>query len=85
MAYEQLKDVAVVEGALNNGTDIVVGVYSYNGGEPKIGLKRQYTNKKGEVRYSAIGRLTLDEAKLVVAALPQLMASPKVTSFVAQK
>jgi len=47
---------------------ITVGVYSYKGGKPKIGLNRRVMTKRGE-SHSGIGRLTATEAHRVIPLL----------------
>jgi len=42
--------------------DLIVGVYSYKGGAPKVGFNRYYENRKtGEVGVRAAGRLSWED------------------------
>ena len=64
-----LKEITVDTG---NGRIICVGVYSYDGGEPKVGLTRTFTTASGEVGHSTIGRMTTEEATKVAQAIAKL-------------
>lgn len=53
-------------GEVVEGESIVrVGVYSYDGGPPKIGMTRYFKMKSGEERLQKLGRLELATAKAV--------------------
>ena len=52
---------------------ITVGVYSYRGGKPKIGLNRRVVTKRG-ANHSGIGRMTSAEVERVI---PLLQAAVK--------
>lgn len=79
MGYQSNKDVLVhlcqppyrfdVDG---NGQMIQVGVYRYNGGEPKIGVQR-HVMKGGQMTPSRLGRMTLDEAEYVFGAVNEAL------------
>jgi len=55
---------------VNIANEIIIGVYSYDDGEWKIGLTRHYAdNDKNKERYSPIGRITLNELNLISLSL----------------
>ena len=68
MAYEKDKDILLEPIAKirnrkdDKGTYIRLGLYSYNGGEPKIGMNRYITNKVGDEVNIKLGRLSYREA-----------------------
>ena len=77
--YKENKDVALhlctpyrftVDG---QGQVIQIGVYRYNGGEPKIGIQRKLQTST-ELKPSKLGRLTLTEAQYIIDKLPEAMA-----------
>ena len=74
MAFEKEKDKVIEEKEikLEGGNSIVVGVYCYNNGTPKYGESRRYTNADGTVRFSAIGRKTQAEMKLILPAMQEM-------------
>ncbi len=37
---------------------ISVGVFSFNGGPPKVGISRTYEDRDGTVKHAKLGRLT---------------------------
>jgi hypothetical protein len=53
----------------------VLGIYRYNNGVAKLGMKRQYHNKQGEVRNSSLGRLTMEEVKAIVPTMKEMMTA----------
>jgi len=73
MSYDNEKDICVEEIAQvpssKEGQTIKIGMYSYNGGEQKLGLNRCYTKRDGTVSTGSIGRMTVLEAKRVTKAL----------------
>ena len=42
-------------------TRLVVGVYSYDNGEAKLQLAREFRNADGQWQYSKLGRLSKEE------------------------
>ena len=53
--------------------DLIVGVYSYNNGEPKLGFARYYENKKtGEPGIKSAGRLTWEDLMYIESILEEI-------------
>ena len=53
--------------------DLIVGVYVYNGGVPKVGFNRYYENRKsGEVGIRAAGRLTWEDLMYFESILDEI-------------
>ena len=50
---------------------IVVRVFSYNGGEPKVGVNRTWLDNNGDQKFKNLGRLTRDEADALAPLLTQ--------------
>lgn len=50
---------------------ISVGVFSYNGGAPKVQLSKKVANKEGEWEFVKVGRLNKDEVKAVCNLLAE--------------
>ena len=75
MPYEENLDKTIWEKVIPNGEgkQIIVGVYSYNEGVKKLGIKRKETIKRDDRDFSfrKLGRLTLEEAKLVNEAMSE--------------
>lgn len=44
-----------------NDKDLIVGVYSYKGGQPKVGFNRYLKKKDGDMIITKSGRLTWDD------------------------
>jgi hypothetical protein len=74
--YKENKDVALhlctpyrftVDG---QGQVIQIGVYRYNGGEPKIGIQRKLQTPT-ELKPSKLGRITLAEAQYILDTMPE--------------
>jgi len=62
--YDAEKDVLVEKiGTIKLGDDkrLVIGVYSYDGGELRIGTSAQFRTKKGDIFSRAAGRLTASD------------------------
>lgn len=67
MAYDEKKDARIHEVAfekLNERQSVDVSVYSYDGGELKLGVNRK-VHTSGGTRTDAIRRMTRDEARIV--------------------
>lgn len=76
MAYDQKKDKCLAEKVVfeNNVNRITVGVYQYNGGDPKLQLSRQLIDdEKGSFKFAKLGRLHPEEAKEVVKGMQELL------------
>jgi len=48
------------------GSKILVSVYSYNDGTPKIQISRERINASGETSFAKLGRLTKEEAQKIL-------------------
>jgi len=75
MAYDETLDETIWETQkdLGEGHKIVVGVYRYNKGAVKVGFKRLAPVTRGDREYSfrKLGRVNIDEAKLISEALAE--------------
>jgi len=83
MSYSNRKDVALhlcnppyrfeIDG---QGQMLQVGVFRYNGGEPKIGIQRKVM-KSGQMSPARLGRLTLDEANYIFGTMNEAITELK--------
>ena len=77
MAFDASKDKVLASKTLDsfdNGASVVtVGVYSYNGGEPKLQIGRIGYLKSGEARHRKLGRMTLQESMAVAQVVPEIL------------
>ena len=74
MAYDVTKDVKVAEFGMfgeDAEDNLFVSIQQYNGGEKKLQIgPRTYVNRKGEVKFQKVGRLTNDEVVWLMDILP---------------
>ncbi|MCB9358447.1 hypothetical protein H6503_00805 [Candidatus Woesearchaeota archaeon] len=58
-----------------DGSNIKVGVYSYNEGQPKLQLSRERVNAEGQTSFAKLGRMTKDEAEKVIPVMQKAIES----------
>lgn len=77
MSYDKELDKEVNKKVLEfDSTQLIVSIFSYDGGPSKIQIARQNNNKEtGAWVFSKLGRLTKDEALSVAGALADLAAA----------
>ena len=77
MAYNADNDICLWKEETDgeNGT-LTVGVYSYKGSQPKVGLSRMIETRK-DFRHSGIGRMTAEEVSRVVPLLQKAAKEAK--------
>ncbi len=70
MAFNKDKDVELAsKEVLNDGANIItIGIYQYDGGVPKVQIKRE-VDRNGERKFAKLGRLTPEEATAVQEGL----------------
>lgn len=71
MAFDKRLDVVIASReVLDDGDNcLAVAVHQYDGGVPKVQIKREVTTKKGERKFAKLGRLTITEANAVQEGL----------------
>ena len=76
MAYDRTLDVvtATTEVFADDKTAVSISVHSYNGGESKVQLSREYIKRDGTRSFRKLGRLTMVEAAAVASAMPKFLA-----------
>jgi hypothetical protein len=76
MAYDRTLDVvtATMEVFADDKTAVSISVHSYNGGESKVQLSREYIKRDGTRSFRKLGRLTMLEAAAVASAMPKFLA-----------
>lgn len=76
MAYDRTLDVvtATMEVFADDKTAVSISVHSYNGGESKVQLSREYIKRDGTRSFRKLGRLTMVEAAAVASAMPKFLA-----------
>lgn len=75
MAYDPAKDVRVyAHGEIpgGGGSQILIGVYRYNGTPPKVRINRSRTIKGGEVMVGKLGGMSAEECIAVSKALEEI-------------
>lgn len=70
MAYNAANDEVITE---QTEDEITIGVYRYNGGPVKVGIRRTITKRNGEIQPAKLGRLTVDEARFVAEQMPAML------------
>ena len=51
------------------GSNIIVGVFSYNEGTPKLQLSRERVNADGKASFAKLGRMTKEEVEKVIPVI----------------
>jgi len=80
MAYDKSLDVviATMEVFADDKTAVSISVHSYNGGEQKVQISREYIKRDGTRSFRKLGRLTLVEAASVSAAMSDVISEASV-------
>lgn len=77
MPYDRNLDKTIWETnkEVSEGSVLVIGVYSYDEGEQKVGFKRQVPSKQEgrEFSYRKLGRVNKTEARLMHDALTEAL------------
>jgi hypothetical protein len=74
-SYDESLDELVHDIGPIEGTNLVVQVRSYDGGPPKLRVRRVWTTGKGVEKSRSLGSFTLDEARALGIAL-QVQSKP---------
>ena len=79
MAYDTELDVTIEESSIviDKNEKVVIGVYSYNDGEPKYGEKRLYQNRDGSWRIGRIGRKSVSEITKILPVMKEMLGTLK--------
>ncbi len=73
MAYDTNKDKVLAFWEMETNNDFfTISIFSYNGGQPKLQLGR-YFSKNGEIKFSKLGRMSIDETKFLNEKLPEIL------------
>lgn len=60
--YDENKDVLIKLFELKQGkSSLLLSIFSYDKGQPKLGLTRSFEKKDSTIGYSNSGRLSIDE------------------------
>jgi hypothetical protein len=54
---------------------IIVAIYSYNDGTPKLQISRERVNKDGGPSFAKLGRMTKEEVEKVIPIMQKAIAS----------
>jgi hypothetical protein len=57
------------------GSNIIVGVYSYNEGTKKLQLSRERVNADGKTSFAKLGRMTKEEAEKILPIINKAIGS----------
>ena len=70
MPYDKSLDIESFKESKEFETSrITVGVFSYNGGEPKLQISRENRDQNDQWRFSKLGRMNKEEAKEILPIL----------------
>lgn len=72
MKFDPTKDVCRKEVArvpTKDNEEVIIGIYSYNEGESKIGATRHGTSTRGAEYHASLGRITFEEAQKIIPEL----------------
>ena len=72
MAFDKTldKELSSKEVFEDEGTRLTVAIYQYNGGIPKVQIKREVQNaENGDWKFAKLGRLTFEEIQAVADGL----------------
>lgn len=71
MAFDKRLDVVVASReVMDDGKNcLTVSIHQYDGGVPKVQIKREVTTKKGERKFAKLGRLHITELSAVLEGL----------------
>jgi hypothetical protein len=77
MAYDKSLDATLVtkEVFADDKTAVLMSAHSYNGGEVKIQLSREYIKRDGTRSFRKLGRLSMVEASAVAQAMPEFLVT----------
>ena len=74
MGYEQDKDKLIKLFEMKQDkSSLLISIFSYNSGKPKMGITRSFDKKDGTTGYSQSGRLSLEEIKFLKENLDQII------------
>lgn len=72
--YDQSKDKLLKLFELKKDkASVLCSVFSYDGGQPKLGMTRSYEQKDGTIGYSQIGRISLEEVTFLKEKLDEII------------
>jgi hypothetical protein len=75
MAFDPNLDVKKFEEKIEfEGSNISVGVYSYNENTPKLQLSRERISAEGQPSFAKLGRLTKEEAEKVIPVMQKALS-----------
>ena len=74
MAYDESKDklLKLFEMKKEKGL-LLFSIFSYAGGQPKLGITRSFEKKDGTTGYGNAGRISVDEVKFLQEKLPEII------------
>ena len=72
--YDQNKDklIKLFEMQKTNAS-LLCSVFSYDGGNPKVGFSRSFLKNDGRVGYSQLGRISIDEMKFLKENIDEII------------
>jgi hypothetical protein len=78
--YDEGKDALIREldyVAIGERQFACIGIWSYNGGEAKLGIQRKISTRQGTIT-KAIGRMTRSEANIIFKVIAEALADDSV-------
>lgn len=72
--YDQSKDKLLKLFELKKEkSSVLCSVFSYDGGQPKLGLTRSFQKQDGTVGYGQIGRISIEEAEFLREKIDEII------------
>jgi len=72
--YDQNKDKLIKLFEMKKEkSSLLCSVFSYDGGDPKVGFSRSFLKNDGSIGYSQLGRVTIDEIKFLKENIEEMI------------
>jgi hypothetical protein len=72
--YDQNKDKLIKLFEMKKDkSSLLCSVFSYDGGNPKLGFSRSFLKNDGSVGYSQLGRVSIDEMKFLKENIDEII------------
>ena len=74
MPYDNSLDESIFSKSTESETgNIIVSVYSYNGGQKKVQITRENRDKQGNLRFAKLGRMNKEELESILPLIQEAL------------
>ena len=74
MPYDSSLDESVFSKSVESETgNIIISVYSYNGGQKKVQITRENRDKQGNLRFAKLGRMNKEELESILPIIQEAL------------